>query len=50
MVAGEPDGRGCGDAVPAVDNKSATFTGHLLGTAAMHAVVTGLKTSTDSGR
>ena len=37
-----------GDLVPAVDNKSATFTGHLLGTAAMHAVVTGL-TSTDSG-
>ena len=37
-----------GDLVPAGDNKSATFTGHLLGTATMHAVVAGL-TSTDSG-
>jgi hypothetical protein len=36
------------DLAPAGDNKSATFTGHLVGTAAMHAFVTGL-TSTDSG-
>ncbi len=37
-----------GDLVTAGDSKSATFTGHLVGTAAMHAVVSGL-TSTDSG-
>ena len=37
-----------GDLVPAGDNKSATFTGHLLGTAAIHAVAGGLAT-TDSG-
>jgi hypothetical protein len=37
-----------GDLVASGDNKSATFTGHLAGTAAMHAVLSGL-TSTDSG-
>jgi uncharacterized repeat protein (TIGR01451 family) len=37
-----------GDLVAAGDSKSATFTGHLVGTAVIHAVVSGL-TSTDSG-
>ena len=41
-LAGPTGGVVSGDLVPAVGNKSATFTGHLLGTAAMHAVVTGL--------
>jgi DNA-binding beta-propeller fold protein YncE len=36
------------DLVAAGDNKSATFTGHLVGTGSIHAVVSGL-TSTDSG-
>src|SRR5439155_3956964 len=37
-----------GDLVAAADTKSATFTGHLVGTAAIHAGATGL-TSVDSG-
>ena len=37
-----------GDLVPATDSKSAVFTGHLVGTAAARAGVTGL-TSADSG-
>ncbi len=37
-----------GDLVPAGDNKSATFTAHGVGTAVIHAVVSGL-TSVDSG-
>jgi hypothetical protein len=37
-----------GDLVPAGDNKSAVFTGHVLGTAAIH-VTSGSLTSTDSG-
>src|SRR4029077_2489283 len=36
------------DLTPAGDNKSAVFTGHLVGTTKIHAAIGGL-TSTDSG-
>ncbi|MEP6992909.1 MAG: right-handed parallel beta-helix repeat-containing protein [Acidobacteriota bacterium] len=47
-LAGITGGVVAGDLVAAGDSKSATFTGHLVGTAAVHAAAAGL-TSTDSG-
>jgi hypothetical protein len=47
-LANSTGGVAAGDLVPSADAKSATFTGHLIGTATMHAVISGL-VSTDSG-